>query len=100
MGTIRQFGTTRRLPSGRYQLRYRRLGRLVPAEKTFATKADANLYLSQVESDLHRGTFVDPAGGRVLDRLREYGQAHLVGHGRGARWVLGPADTPLSLDPQ
>ncbi|HWL43932.1 MAG TPA: hypothetical protein VNQ73_13405 [Ilumatobacter sp.] len=76
MGTNRQFGTIRKLPSGRYQVRYRRLGRLVSAERTFATKADANLYLSQVESDLHRGTFVDPSVGRV--NFAEFAEAWMA----------------------
>ena len=40
MGNTRQFGSIRQLPSGRYQVRYRKLGRLVPGGRTFATKAD------------------------------------------------------------
>ncbi len=65
MGNNRQFGSIRKLPSGRYQVRYRKLGRLVPGERTFATKADANVYLSQVEADMARGTFVDPTRAQV-----------------------------------
>lgn len=44
-----------------------------------------------------RGDFVDQLnlserGVRdLLDRLKEHEQAHLVGHGRGARWTLGPS---------
>lgn len=42
MAGKRMFGALRRLPSGRWQARYRCLdGRMVPAPQTFATKADA-----------------------------------------------------------
>lgn len=42
MGTTRSFGSIRKLPSGRYQARYRRLGRRVTADTTFTTKAAAS----------------------------------------------------------
>lgn len=75
MGNNRQFGSIRKLTSGRYQVRYRKLGRLVPGERTFATKADANVYLSQVEADMARGTFVDPTRAQV--NFATYAQAWL-----------------------
>lgn len=65
MGTNRQFGNVRKLPSGRYQVRYRKLGRLVPGDRTFKTKADANVFLAQVEADMARGTFIDPTVGQI-----------------------------------
>jgi Phage integrase, N-terminal SAM-like domain len=62
----RRFGAVRKLPSGRYQVRYRIAdGRDVTAPMTFATKADAGRYLSKVEADLLRGEWTDPRLGRT-----------------------------------
>jgi Phage integrase, N-terminal SAM-like domain len=55
MGRRRQWGSVRRLPSGRYQAR---LPDGSPAPDTFATKAEAGRWLSLAEADLVRGTFV------------------------------------------
>ena len=60
MGNSRSFGNIRKLPSGRYQVRYRHLGRLIPGQTTYATKAEAKIYLAAIETDLNRGTYVDP----------------------------------------
>jgi integrase len=70
MGNIRSFGNIRKLPSGRYQVRYRHLGRLVPGQTTYATKAEAKIFLAAMETDLNRGTYVDPDTGRV--RFADY----------------------------
>jgi integrase len=70
MGNTRSFGNIRKLPSGRYQVRYRHLGRLVPGQTTYATKAEAKIYLAAIETDLNRGTYVDPDTGRV--RFSDY----------------------------
>jgi integrase len=57
----RQFGSIRRLPSGRYQARYRNpAGHFVTAPRTFRTKAAAGLFLSTIEADLARGDWQDP----------------------------------------
>jgi integrase len=62
----RRFGAIRRLPSGRYQVRYRTPdGRDVTAPLTFATKVDAGRYLTKVEADLLRGEWADPRLGRT-----------------------------------
>jgi integrase len=62
----RTFGTTRRLPSGRWQARYRtRDGRRVSAPTTFATKGDALRWLASIETDLARGDWHDPQLGEV-----------------------------------
>jgi integrase len=62
----RRFGSVRRLPSGRWQARYRTTdGRQHTAPETFATKADANRHLAQVEADLSRGRWSDPRLGRT-----------------------------------
>lgn len=62
----RQFGTIRKLPSGRWQARYRtKAGEVVPAPQTFPTKGDAGRWLAAAETDMARGTFVDPRARRM-----------------------------------
>jgi len=62
----RQFGNVRKLPSGRWQARYPDgSGRKVPADRTFSTKADANQFLSSVQTDMARGQFLDPREGKI-----------------------------------
>src|ERR1700738_2369794 len=62
----REYGTVRKLPSGRSQARYRnRGGRLVPAAETFSTKGDAAAWLAKAQTDRARGDFIDPPAGRV-----------------------------------
>lgn len=65
MGTNGSFGSVRKLPSGRYQVRYFHLGKRISADSTFATKADARVFLAGVETDLKRGSYVDPSAGRI-----------------------------------
>ncbi len=61
MGSTRPFGNIRKLRSGRYQARYWRLGKQVPADSTFATKADARAWLATMETDLLGGRHVNPS---------------------------------------
>jgi integrase len=62
----RSFGTARRLPSGRWQVRYYdQAGVRHSAPRTFLSKADANRYLAQVEADLLRGAWTDPGLARI-----------------------------------
>ncbi|MFF4821236.1 tyrosine-type recombinase/integrase [Kitasatospora sp. NPDC001309] len=63
----RRFGAVRQLPSGRWQVRYRDplTGALRPDEKTYATKTDAEVRLSQLEADISRDKWVDPDAGNV-----------------------------------
>lgn len=62
----RNFGTVRRLPSGRWQARYSTDdGERIKAPITFLTKADANHWLAAVETDMIRGTWQDPTLGRI-----------------------------------
>ena len=70
MGTTRSFGSIRKLPSGRFQARYRHLGRRITADTTVTTKAEARVFLSSVEADLARGTYRDPQAGNM--RFDEY----------------------------
>jgi integrase len=62
----RSFGTIRRLPSGRWQVRYYdQAGIRHTAPRTFPSKADASRYLAQVEADLLRGAWTDPRLARI-----------------------------------
>jgi len=65
MGTNSSFGSVRKLPSGRFQVRYFHLGRRISADSTYATKADARAFLAGIETDLKRGNYVDPTAGRI-----------------------------------
>jgi integrase len=63
---IRSFGTARRLPSGRWQVRYYdQAGARHTAPRTFPSRADANRYLAQVQADLLRGAWTDPRLARI-----------------------------------
>lgn len=73
----RQFGAIRRLPSGRWQVRYLQAGKHVPAPITFRTKTEANRWLSELETDAYRGRWIDPRLGKIT--LKEYSEAWLRG---------------------
>lgn len=61
----RNFGSVRRLPSGKWQVRYWLDGSRYTAPQTFGTKAEASAYLATVETNSLRGTWVDPVAGKV-----------------------------------
>jgi integrase len=62
----RRFGRVRRLPSGRYQARYHGPdGVDRPAGQTFATKADADVWLANQEVEIRSGNWLDPDLGKV-----------------------------------
>ena len=65
VSAARQFGTIRKLPSGRFQARYSHLGRQVGAKNTFATKSEARRWLSGIETDLARGVHFDESAGSI-----------------------------------
>jgi hypothetical protein len=87
MGTTRSFGSIRQLPSGRYQARYRHLGRRITADTTFKTKAEARVFLSSVETDLMRGTYRDPQAGNILfdEARRGASSSAICDHGLARR---------------
>ena len=62
----RHFGSVRKLPSGRYQASYWHLAERHPADQTFETKADAQSWLSEVETEIRRGRWINPSSGRLL----------------------------------
>ena len=62
----RQFGSVRRLPSGRWQARYRDArGQAHTAPITFVSRTDATRWLATTETDLLRGDWADPRRGRI-----------------------------------
>jgi integrase len=92
----RRFGSVRRLPSGRWQVRYRTSdGRQHTAPETFATKTEATRHLAQVETDLGRGQWSDPRLGRT--HLRGVG-CSLGGH-HGQPAGQHPGDLPQPAAP-
>ncbi|MGA5701704.1 tyrosine-type recombinase/integrase [Peterkaempfera bronchialis] len=65
-GKRRRFGAVRQYRSGRWTASYLGLDGLTHrAPDTFATKRDAEVWLSQVEADLTRGDWRDPDAGAV-----------------------------------
>jgi integrase len=66
-GRRRRFGTIRKLPSGRFQVRYPGPDGLVrPADDTFATKTDADTWLTRKEAEILDGDWIDPDAGEIL----------------------------------
>ncbi len=62
----RSFGSIRKLPSGRWQARYRAPdGLLRPAPHTFTHKTDASKWLTLTEAELLSGNWIDPDAGRI-----------------------------------
>lgn len=73
----RSFGSVRRLPSGRWQVRYvgpdgQRRG----SSETFATKGDASRWLARTETEISRGQWVDPTA--TASTLHAYAEAWLT----------------------
>ena len=62
------WGSVRKLPSGRYQARYRVDAATHVAPSTFRTKRDADVFLARVRTDIERGVWVDPEAGKVTVR--------------------------------
>lgn len=78
-GRRREFGAIRRRASGRYAASYIGPdGLRRHAGKTFMTKSDAQAWLAARQTELHRGTWSDPALGRL--RLGEFGQRWIAEH--------------------
>ena len=68
----RQFGNIRKLPSGRYQARYRGPdGQLRSAPVTFDRKTDASRWLSLKETEISKGGVDRPGAGKTeVPRVR------------------------------
>jgi integrase len=111
MRTRRRFGYVRKLPSGRWHASFvGPSGHRQSAPHTFATKTDADRWLSAAELDISRGTWLDDTGGSAplleyaeqwLDDNRRLGPRSRETHERNLRLHLSPlADVPVrSLNP-
>ncbi len=99
-GRRRHFGAIRKLPSGRYQARYRGPdGVMRPARETFERKQDAAAWLSSIEAEITAGTWRDPA--RTDERLQDYAERWIAERPNLRprtvelyRWLLGRHVTP------
>jgi integrase len=66
-GRRRRFGAVRQLPSGQWQARYRDPdGLMRPADTTFPTKTDAEIWLTRKEAEILDGDWINPDTGKVL----------------------------------
>ncbi|HVA05527.1 MAG TPA: hypothetical protein VNG12_02180, partial [Acidimicrobiales bacterium] len=63
----RHFGSVRQR-GRRYEASYWHNGERHTASSSFATKGDALAYLSEVETVIRRGTWIDPSAGRMTAR--------------------------------
>ncbi len=70
------WGSTRKLPSGRWQARYRVDGVWRSAPTTYRTKRDAEAFLAATRADMERGTWIAPDQGRIP--LRSYAETWLA----------------------
>ncbi|HEY1698659.1 MAG TPA: site-specific integrase [Trebonia sp.] len=73
-GRRRRFGAVRQLPSGQWQARYPGPdGLMHPADKTFPSKTDAEVWLTTKEAEIIAGDWIDPDAGKVL--LADFGKS-------------------------
>jgi integrase len=63
MASRRHFGSVRKRASGRWQASYWHRGEHYHAATTFATKRDAQAWLSETETHIRAGRWVDPRAG-------------------------------------
>jgi integrase len=74
---VRRFGRVRQLPSGRWQARYAGPDAIDrPAPDTFASKTDAEVWLTLKEAEIRSGDWASPDVGKVP--LAEYAQAWIA----------------------
>ncbi|AZZ48004.1 site-specific integrase [Rathayibacter rathayi] len=89
------FGSTRKLPSGRWQARYPdEAGRPMNAPTTFVTKREALDHLAAVQADRLRGSYIDHRSG--ARPFGEYARAWIAAG--GSRGKLAPRTAELYLD--
>lgn len=88
--TRRDFGSIRRLPSGRWQARFRDpTGHL--HTKTFVTRGDASRFLANARVDISRGDWFDPTSGQ--QRLEDFATSWI-----STRRVRGRPITPRTRE--
>jgi hypothetical protein len=65
-GRRRRFGAVRELGSGQWQARYRGPdGLMRPADRTFPSKTDAEVWLTRKEAEILNGDWINPDSGQV-----------------------------------
>lgn len=90
-----QFGSVRRLPSGRWQARYPDPdGAPMKAPRTFETADDAWAHIATVRADRYRGIYHDPRKGERL--LGDFALEWIANGGNGGN--LAPRTRALYLD--
>lgn len=76
-GNRRRFGAVRKLPSGRFQARYTGPDdQEHTAPQTFASKTDAEIWLSRKETEIRDQEWTDPDAGKIP--FREYAAAWMT----------------------
>jgi len=79
MAGKRRFGRIRKLPSGRYQVRYLGPdGVDRPAPETFRTKTEAEKWLVDKEAEINGGDWINPDAGAVS--LEQFAEEWLRDH--------------------
>lgn len=68
----RTFGSSRQLPFRRWQARYLKDGIQYVGPTTFEAKADADAYLSEVQTEIRKQVWIDPDAGAIT--FREYAE--------------------------
>jgi len=64
----RTFGSVRKLPSGRYQAAYFHEGIRYTGPTTFDTKADADAFLAETQTEIRKQAWIDPSAGEMTFR--------------------------------
>jgi len=72
------FGSVEQLPSGKWRARYKVEGQIFTAPRTFHNKTDAQLFLSDQELELARGTWRAPT--RTVKTVESYGTQWIEQH--------------------
>ena len=73
----RRFGRVRQMPSGRWQARYAGPDGIDrPASETFATKRDAEVWLTLKEAEIHNGDWTNPDDGKTA--LADYARTWIA----------------------
>ncbi|WP_181069190.1 tyrosine-type recombinase/integrase [Rathayibacter sp. AY1C5] len=89
------FGSTRKLPSGKWQARYPdEAGRPMTAPTTFGTKREALDHLAAVQADRLRGSYIDHRSG--VQPFGDYARAWI--NAGGSRGKLAPRTAELYAD--
>ena len=71
--TRRDYGSVRRLRSGRWQARYATpAGGRTTVPETFPTRASAAAYLAKTQTDVDRGSWLDPVAAPRHRRVRDH----------------------------